>query len=250
LADYELVKKYCHKHSLKLIYHVFEKFEVGNFEAEARSSRYKFLEEIRINNDFGLVLTAHHSDDQIETVFLNFIKGSFIDGMAGISSLDLDRKLWRPLLSFSKKQLIEYAECNSIDFNTDSTNSDSKYLRNFVRNEIIPSVQERVGSLSSIARNSTFYSELATYIDSQVDTFIAEKFINQTLARSDLLDLPNFFRFSLYSKIVGGYDFSVADFWELDKLILTGFASKSRTVRDCKFLVLPGKKIQVLKKVK
>jgi tRNA(Ile)-lysidine synthase len=84
------------------------------------------------------VLTAHHADDNVETVLMNFFRGTGLHGMTGIPKSYYSVR--RPLLPFSKEELIAFAKENKLDWVEDSSNESSKYTRNFFRNEIIPAL--------------------------------------------------------------------------------------------------------------
>ena len=100
----------------------------------ARELRYAWFDAISINYDY--VLTAHHLDDQLETFFINFSRGSGLDGLCGIPAVS--DNLVRPLLGFSKDQILNFAKNNNISWREDSSNNSNDYLRNDIRNNIIP----------------------------------------------------------------------------------------------------------------
>ena len=100
----------------------------------ARELRYAWFGAISINYDY--VLTAHHLDDQLETFFINFSRGSGLDGLCGIPAVS--DNLVRPLLGFSKDQILNFAKKNNISWREDSSNNTNDYLRNDIRNNIIP----------------------------------------------------------------------------------------------------------------
>jgi tRNA(Ile)-lysidine synthase len=100
----------------------------------ARELRYTWFDAISINYDY--VLTAHHLDDQLETFFINFSRGSGLDGLCGITAVS--DNLVRPLLGFSKDQILNFAKKNNISWREDSSNNTNDYLRNDIRNNIIP----------------------------------------------------------------------------------------------------------------
>ena len=86
------------------------------------------------------ILTAHHANDNMETLLMNFLKGTGINGLRGI--LPKQQKIIRPLLFAKKEELIKFAEENNLSFVEDSSNISDKYTRNYFRNQLIPSVQK------------------------------------------------------------------------------------------------------------
>jgi tRNA(Ile)-lysidine synthase len=82
-----------------------------------------------------MLLTAHHLDDQLETFFINLSRGCGLDGLSGIPAVN--NKLVRPLLNFSKDQILKFAKDNNIHWREDSSNNSNDYLRNDIRNNII-----------------------------------------------------------------------------------------------------------------
>lgn len=88
------------------------------------------------------IVTAHHADDNIETVLMHFFRGTGIQGMAGIQPLLKERKLIRPLLGFRKSELQLYADVRGLSFVEDSSNASDKYTRNYFRNQLLPQIKE------------------------------------------------------------------------------------------------------------
>ena len=123
----------------------FETFKFASkrkqsIQVVARDLRYEWLEKIRVENDFDCIATAHHLNDSIETVILNLTKGCGIKGLHGI--LPIRNKIIRPLLFATKEQIRNYAFANDISFRMDESNETEKYTRNFVRNKVIPKLQD------------------------------------------------------------------------------------------------------------
>ena len=147
-----------------------KKFETQKYSEEnkmsiqeaARDLRYRWFQEI-VNGQWSMVnknsseqnihhspfiihlVTAHHADDNIETVLMNFFRGTGLHGLTGIpvsGSSEILNYVRRPLLSFSKNELIDFAKENNLEFVEDSSNISSKYTRNFFRNEIIPAISK------------------------------------------------------------------------------------------------------------
>lgn len=105
-------------------------------EADLRRARYSFLEGLRDDIGFDFVVTAHHGDDRIETAVFNTVRGADRLGMASMKSKR--GNILRPLLPFSKAELITYANLQNLAYNEDSTNTNIDFSRNFVRHELVP----------------------------------------------------------------------------------------------------------------
>ncbi len=92
------------------------------------------------SNNF--IVTAHHADDNIETMLMRFFRGTGIKGLVGIQPLLKEQRLIRPLLQFRKTDLLEYAGTKGLEFVEDSSNASDKYTRNFFRNQLLPQIKE------------------------------------------------------------------------------------------------------------
>ena len=110
-------------------------------EEAARILRYEALECKRLGHSCFAVATAHHRQDQIETVAMRLAAGSPIGSLRGIARCDSLRHLVRPLLSFDRADLEEYLSRKGLEWSTDSTNEDSSYSRNRFRNKVLPNVR-------------------------------------------------------------------------------------------------------------
>jgi len=120
---------------------------IGIQEA-ARNLRYQWFESIRSQwqlqcpNQTVLILTAHHANDNIETLLMNFFRGTGIQGLRGIAAFQKNTSLVRPLLPFKKEELLAYANQEQLSFVEDSSNASDKYTRNFLRNRFLPQLKE------------------------------------------------------------------------------------------------------------
>lgn len=109
--------------------------DLANVEASARSLRYMALETLRTTHGYHLIATAHHLDDIAETFLINLMRGAG----SGISSLSPERdNIVRPLLDWRKAELEELVTSTGIEYFVDPMNSDPRFVRNRVRNEVIP----------------------------------------------------------------------------------------------------------------
>ncbi len=92
-----------------------------------------------IHNHDCYILTAHHADDNIETVVMNFFRGTGLYGLRGMQNIH--DKIFRPLLPFRKVDILNYVSDNKLTFVEDSSNASIYYTRNYFRNELLPAVQ-------------------------------------------------------------------------------------------------------------
>ena len=113
----------------------------GGIEDAARTLRYEVLQEERLKRKASFILTAHHAQDQIETILMKLSSGSPATSFRGVSALDESRHLIRPLMDFERAELEEYLIEKNLKWSNDSTNSDACYRRNLIRNEALPQIQ-------------------------------------------------------------------------------------------------------------
>ena len=111
-----------------------------SIQMAARKLRYDWFQMIKEKYRFDYIMTAHHSDDAIETFLINLMRGTGFLGLHGIKEINAD--IIRPLLHFSKKDFVQYAQDYNIDYREDRSNMDNKYVRNKIRNKLIPLMQE------------------------------------------------------------------------------------------------------------
>jgi tRNA(Ile)-lysidine synthase len=104
-------------------------------EAAARSARYGFLHETRQAYGAKAIITAHHQGDILETAIMNMLRGTY---RRGLSSLGSSAGIRRPLLAVDKAAILDYAQINGVQWREDSTNSDDRFLRNYVRHRLLP----------------------------------------------------------------------------------------------------------------
>lgn len=145
LREKKLVEEYAHFLCLPFVYIELEMPQYllerqGNAQSLARERRYEFLHQTALKYGAQSIATAHHADDQSETVLMNIIRGTGIGGISGIPIKRNEKKveLIRPLLRMKKDELRQYAKLQSIPFMEDSSNFKTQYLRNQIRLEVIP----------------------------------------------------------------------------------------------------------------
>lgn len=105
-----------------------------NFQNWAREQRYRFFRDLKEDYKADAIVTAHHQDDQIETILQKIFRGSSPATWQGMQSWD--GELFRPLLSFTKQQVLEFCEQEAVPYRIDKSNENSDFARNFIRNEL------------------------------------------------------------------------------------------------------------------
>ena len=111
-----------------------------SIEMAARRLRYAWFEMLRKERQLDKIAVGHHRDDNIETLLLNLVRGSGIRGLTGMA-FERDRII-RPFLDVSRETLLRFLQRRKQDYVTDSTNADTSYKRNFVRNRLLPLLRE------------------------------------------------------------------------------------------------------------
>lgn len=148
-------------------------------ENELRDIRYAFFEKIRQENNFDLIAVAHNQDDQAETFLMRVMRGA---GLQGLSAMKFKSgKIIRPLLATPRKEILEYLEEQKLRYRTDKTNATDVFLRNKVRNKLVPYLEKNYNpnikktlfdSTVSIAEDFSFLDDLAK------KTYAADKLIS------------------------------------------------------------------------
>ena len=141
--DQKIVQDFCKKNNIK--FHLKdiseeEKTEMKSLQNWAREIRYNFFFNLLEKENLDFIVTAHHLNDELETFIINLSRGSGIKGLCGIPKNE--NRILRPFLTFSKSEIYAFAEENNIDFREDKSNQKDDYLRNKIRNQIVPKMVE------------------------------------------------------------------------------------------------------------
>ncbi len=136
--DRRLVQNFAKSQNVRFVY------DEGNLgpdasEADARKARYEFLHTLRKASGSRAIITAHHQDDLLETAIINLIRGT---GRSGLTSLGNKNSVLRPVLHLTKTDLVNHAKAHEVKWREDPTNQDIRYLRNYIRHQIIPKLSE------------------------------------------------------------------------------------------------------------
>lgn len=142
----------------------------GNIEARARDARYAVLHKYLTRHH--CLLTGHHQDDQAETLLLNLMRGSGVDGLAAMQPVTMLTKgrMLRPLLDVSRQQLLEYAQHFSLEWIDDPSNLDERFDRNFVRSRLLPLMASRwPHATKAVATSAAHCRNIREYVEKQID---------------------------------------------------------------------------------
>lgn len=180
-------------------------YDVGRFlrnnpsmsiEMACRELRYSDFYRIIKDEGFDRVAVAHNSDDDIETMLLNMLRGS---GSRGLKGMDWDNgRVVRPLLGITRKEIEKYLQCLGIGYIVDSSNLTSEFRRNFIRRDIIPLLEERwTGARKSLSKTVGIMKEESSIIEDfyrkQLERFCTEE--NTLLVYSEGITLGTVLRF-------------------------------------------------------
>lgn len=195
IIEEEYLRNYCKEHNLIFEKMLIEEYKESNFENEARKRRYAFYEEILKKYNTKYLLLAHHGDDLVETVLMKIMRGSNIEGYAGIKKISKvkDYQIIRPLLPFTKKDLEEYNIKNNITYYFDCTNKDTNYTRNRYRKNILPVLKEENKDVHlKFLKYSETLNEYNEYIDYLINKNINKVYKNNTINITELNKLDKF----------------------------------------------------------
>lgn len=112
-----------------------------NLEDAGRRARIEFLEHVRENHSAAAIVTAHHSDDQAETIVMRLLRGSGMSGLCGIPYRN-QRGYIRPLLNVTRAEIEQYLTERGLDWREDASNRDTNFLRNRIRHELLPLLEQ------------------------------------------------------------------------------------------------------------
>jgi len=168
-GDANFVKTLCSSWSIPFFLKSFQtekesESQKGSIQMLARSSRYEWFNQLLQETDYKYVLTAHHLDDSLETFVINLSRGTGIEGLKGIPAVQ--GNILRPLLPFSKKEIVAFAKNTALKWREDSSNASKKYLRNSIRHAVVPELKALHPSfLDNFAKTQHFLSESSIILE-------------------------------------------------------------------------------------
>ena len=179
-ADQELVESTCQQLSVKckvIRPDVTQLKGVGiNLQEAARELRYDAYQQMLNEENATYILTGHTADDSIETMVFNFFRGTDVKGLTGIKSQEVIK---RPLLSFSKNEIYQYASTMELAFREDGSNQTEVYTRNLIRRTILPSMEQHLPNISTRLQVTQQHIARAERFNVQVMDFLSELLVKK-----------------------------------------------------------------------
>lgn len=218
------------------------KSQTGNTEEWGRDKRYEFFEKLLKKHKAHSILTAHHQDDDFESMMLHFLRGTRVKGLSGMR--EQRGHILRPLLFTARKAIDDYVEFHEIHFREDPSNKDESLKRNFLRHKIIPVLNHVYPEMAARWQaQKDYWLELQEMLETSAESFLDEHLDpKQGLNRQAYRQLPFpiratvleiWFRESTGERIA---DSSTLNRW--DTAILTWPSRKKTEWDDKRFLIM------------
>ena len=167
------VKSFSEIHHLPFEMMEINEYQKGHFtEEEARKIRINFFKELLHKYQYDYVVTAHHADDLMETILMKIMRGSTLDAICGIKSVENIQGIIfkRPLLNLTKEKIVNYLQKNNIPYQIDYTNYEENHLRNRLRKKVIPLLKNEDSQIDQkFLKFSNELQELTDYLNSELD---------------------------------------------------------------------------------
>ncbi|MGV8915218.1 MAG: tRNA lysidine(34) synthetase TilS [Kaistella sp.] len=241
--DQNLVETICKKSQIPIhLYTVSSKDNQpeNSIQLWARDLRYNFFKKIKKEENLDFMITAHHLNDDLETFIINLSKASGIKGLSGIPAND--NSILRPLLQFSKEEIYQFAREMSIEFREDLSNQKNDYLRNNIRNEIVPKLLEvNENFLENFGKSLTYLNEAKNFLQEKILDLEKEMLSVQNdhivIQKQAFFEQSPFVQFEILHK----YGFKN----EIEKM---NFSETGKIFNSGKYTLLVEREILVLKK--
>lgn len=200
-------------------------------EEAARKVRYEFLRSMKDKHQATAIITAHHQDDVLETILINLLRGT---KRRGLSSLQSTNEILRPLLSVGKSEIKKYAADNKLHWHEDSTNQDPKYLRNWVRLNLMP-------KLTATQKQALLETnQKAGELNKELDSILQDNFHTEEteLNKSAIVNSPH----DVACEVIADW-LRQNDIREFDRPTIERLVIGAKTLR-------PGKAVEIKKDIK
>jgi tRNA(Ile)-lysidine synthase len=255
--DQKFVEDFAKKNDFELEVVSFDVERQASSEEEMRDFRYQKFEEIRKKIKFDKIAVAHTQDDQVETFWLNLLRGAGLQGLKGMKSVN--NLIVRPFLNFTKKEMEEFLKENHQKFRVDKSNLKTDFYRNKIRLELIPyleknfeiKIREKVGKLISNLQGEKEVIDF--WLERDFNNFVEKKSNEFIWNISKSKNLPEGCQRAIFRKIIlelkGDLkNISVNNFEEFKK-IMESEKSKKQKMQIGKIVLIKNKNCVIFKKV-
>ncbi|MBN1968919.1 MAG: tRNA lysidine(34) synthetase TilS [Candidatus Delongbacteria bacterium] len=229
-GDEEFCKNFCKANNIRFESYSLNVDEFANShgfhtEEAARKLRSSKLNEVLTKEGFDFIALGHHKGDLVETTLFNIFRGS---GIAGLCSLrKLRGNIVRPLLDFSKEEILEYCQSKNLKFRTDSSNLSNDYSRNKIRNIIIPVIEKELerNIINPVYRLSSLAYEQESFIKREVlklfnrDDLVSKDETSIIIVRNRLLEIDPFLQNELIKFIIRRYLGNLPSMLHMEKIL-------------------------------
>lgn len=198
--DEKFIRNFASENNLELFVTTFdtEGFAKDNklsIQVAARQLRYIWFHQLLQENNLDYLLTAHHLDDHLETFLINLSRGTGLEGLTGIP--EQNDKIIRPLLSFSREEIHNFALEHAIKWREDSSNSSDKYLRNKLRHDVIPILKSLNPSFLDSFQNTLSHLQQAKSLAEDASVLVYKQVVSEKENQkhfniAELKRLPNY----------------------------------------------------------
>ncbi len=178
-ADSKFVEEFCKKRKIDYKIIDVDVLKLKNdakmsIEEAARVARFDAFKKVMKSDKLNKLFLAHHKNDQAETILMHILRGSGISGATGIKN---SNNTFRPLLNLKKSEILKIAKDHGVAYVEDSTNADSAYSRNFLRNVVIPQIEKTYpAAVDAICAFGEKCADIQEFVVSQLkDDLIVEK---------------------------------------------------------------------------
>lgn len=226
--DLELVRKYCLRNKIRFLYKESKGRVVKNEEV-ARDQRYLFFKDVFKQHSLKYIFTAHHRDDQFETVLFRLARGTGPNGLLPIKEMLLSyggTRFYRPILKFTKEEIKSYAKEKKIKYCNDVTNQDPQYKRNLIRLKIIPLLKqinpEAMNNILSCSELAYFQSMV---LDKHFSSLLKKLSANKSEKENISIGRTKFLKLEYYIQITFLY-------WLLSYLGIKGSVAKIELLKE------------------
>lgn len=235
IDDRKFVHKLAKDYKLPFIYDE-GKLGLQASEAKARSARYNFLNRVSKASNAKAIVTAHHQDDVIETAIINLIRGT---GRKGLTALDSQPSIVRPLINQSKVDILAYARNQNLEWRDDDTNQNDRYLRNYIRRHVLSRFDSQSRQiLIEIIENLKSNNQ-------EIDLIITEELnknsINNVIDRQWFTLLPHNISLEVMATWLRSNNIRNFDRRSLDRLVVAAKTGRA----NAKFDILSGVRLAV-----